>query len=234
MHIEFLFDVFEEFEFSDSIIWKGKKLSYRSLIDNIEKYQLLIDKHQIKEGSVVALEGDFSPNSIALLLALIEKTCIIVPLTNTSKKNENKLFSIAQVEFVFRINENDVITTETVSNKTDNYYYKVIRERKHPGLVLFTSGTSGDPKAAVHDFFALLEKFKTRYSLNLPLGFFTWHDKIEDQHAEHTKVEMTALYNEHNLNKDLFIKAGNEMLDGVEAFWIGLDQERITREHYEH
>ena len=70
MHIEFLFDVFNEFEFSDSIIWKGKKLSYRSLIDNIEKYQLLIDKHQIKEGSVVALEGDFSPNSIALLLAL--------------------------------------------------------------------------------------------------------------------------------------------------------------------
>ena len=45
---------------------------------------------------------------------------------------------------------------------TDNYYYKVIREREHPGLVLFTSGTSGDPKAAVHDFFALLEKFKFR------------------------------------------------------------------------
>ena len=132
MHIEFLFDVFKEFEFSDSIIWKGKKLSYRSLIDNIEKYQLLIDKHKIKEGSVVALEGDFSPNSIALLLALIEKTCIIVPLTNTSKNNENKLFSIAQVEFVFRINENDVITTETVSNKTDNYYYKVMsNEFKH-------------------------------------------------------------------------------------------------------
>jgi len=171
MHIEFLFDVFKEFEFSDSIIWKGKKLSYRSLIDNIEKYQLLIDKHQIKEGSVVALEGDFSPNSIALLLALIEKTCIIVPLTNTSKKNENKLFSIAQVEFVFRINENDVITTETISNKTDNYYYKVIRERKHPGLVLFTSGTSGDPKAAVHDFFALLEKFKTRRKALRTLNF---------------------------------------------------------------
>ena len=84
------------------------------------------------------------------------------------------------------------------------------------------------------DLIAGLETFKARYSLNLPLGFFTWHDKIEDQHAEHTKAEMTALYNEHNLNEDLFIKAGNEMLDGVEAFWVGLDQERITREHYEH
>jgi len=84
------------------------------------------------------------------------------------------------------------------------------------------------------DLIAGLQKFKTKYALNLPLGFFTWHDKIEDQHAEHTKAEMITLYNEHNLNEDLFIKAGNEMLNGVEAFWVGLDQERITREYYEH
>ena len=45
---------------------------------------------------------------------------------------------------------------------------------------------------------------------------------------------MRMLYVDHDLDEDMFIKAGNEMLDGVEAFWIGLDQERITREHYEH
>ena len=45
---------------------------------------------------------------------------------------------------------------------------------------------------------------------------------------------MISLYNEHNLNEDLFIKAGNEMLDGVKAFWVGLDQERITRAYYGH
>ena len=73
MHINFLFDVFEEFNSSFSIIWKGKKYSYGSLIENIEKYYLLINSQQIKPGTVVALEGDFSPNSIALLLALIEK-----------------------------------------------------------------------------------------------------------------------------------------------------------------
>ena len=79
-----------------------------------------------------------------------------------------------------------------------------------------------------------LQKFKTKYVLNLPLSFFTWHDKLEDQHAEHTREEMITLYNEHNLNEDVFIKAGNEMLDGVETFWVGLDQERITRAHYGH
>ena len=162
MYLDFLFDVFNEFENSDSIIWMDTKHSYKSLIKNIEKSQLLIDSHQIQPGTAVAVIGEFSPNSIALLLALIEKACIIVPLTNTSNRNENKLFNIAQVEFVFRVSDDDVITTETVSKKTDNDYYKVIRERKHPGLVLFTSGTSGEPKAAVHDFLVLLDKFKTR------------------------------------------------------------------------
>ena len=82
------------------------------------------------------------------------------------------------------------------------------------------------------DLIAGLENFKKSHNLSMSLGFFTWHDKLEEQHAEHTREEMITLYNEHNLNEDVFIKAGNEMLDGVEAFWAGLDQERITRAYY--
>ena len=171
MYIDFLFDVFKEFYSNDSIIYKSEEYSYKYLIENIEKHQFLIDSHQIKQGTVVALVGDFSPNSIALFLALIEKACIIIPLTNTSNKNVNKLFHISEVEFIFRIDEKDVITSKSVSKNSDNDYYKVIRKRKHPGLVLFTSGTSGEPKAAVHDFLALLEKFKTRRKALRTLNF---------------------------------------------------------------
>ena len=74
-------------------------------IGSVLKQMLNKETNQINKGTVVAIEGDFSPNSIALLLALIEKACIIVPLTNTSNRNENKLFNIAQVEFIFRIDE---------------------------------------------------------------------------------------------------------------------------------
>ena len=162
MYIDFLLSVFNEFKNSDAIIWKGGKQSYKSLIGNINKSKLLIDSYQIQEGAVVAIISDYSPNSIAFILALIEKQCLIVPLTNMTKNNEQKLLAIAQVEFVLRIDEKDNITTQSISQTSNNDYYNVIRQRNHPGLVLFTSGTSGEPKAAVHDFLSLLEKFKKR------------------------------------------------------------------------
>ena len=171
MYIDYIFNVFKENKSDISIIWKGNKYSYKSLTKNIEKSMLLIDSYRIKSGTVVALVGDFSPNSIALLLALIKKACIIVPLSGSTNTSEKQLFDIARVEFSFIINENDDITTEKFSQISDNEYYKLIREKEHPGLVLFTSGTTGEPKAAVHDFLALLEKFKLRRKALRTLNF---------------------------------------------------------------
>jgi len=171
MHIKFLHDVFNEFGNKDSIIWKKSTQSYKSLSDKIQEFRLIIDSNNIKKGAVIALEGDFSPGSIALLMALIEKSCIIVPLTYKSNKNESRMFDIAKVESVFRVDEEDLIDFKQIAPRSENDYYSVIRKRKHPGLVLFTSGTSGEPKAAVHDLLALLDKFRTRRMALRTLNF---------------------------------------------------------------
>ncbi len=68
-----------------------------------------------------------------------------------------------------------------------------------------------------------LTNFKKKSGINIPLGFFIWHDLVEDQHAAHTEEELEELYmKEENFDEELFIKSGNEMLDGVAAFWDGL------------
>jgi long-chain acyl-CoA synthetase len=38
--------------------------------------------------------------------------------------------------------------------------YSILRERQHPGLILFSSGSTGKSKAAVHDMAGILDKFK--------------------------------------------------------------------------
>ncbi len=71
-----------------------------------------------------------------------------------------------------------------------------------------------------------LQKYNERSGSELPLGFFIWHDKIEAQHAAHTQEELEELYFTQDLDEDAFIHYGNEMLDGVAAFWDGLDEQR--------
>jgi len=72
-----------------------------------------------------------------------------------------------------------------------------------------------------------LTRFNARIAVKLPLAFFTWHSRLEAQHARHTQEELEELYFERDLDEDAFIRNGNVMLDGVAAFWDGLDQQRL-------
>ena len=70
------------------------------------------------------------------------------------------------------------------------------------------------------------ELFNRRTGTDLPLAFFTWHSRLESQHAEHTQEELENLFFQSNIDEDAFIRYGNEMLDGVATFWNGLDEQR--------
>ncbi len=69
-----------------------------------------------------------------------------------------------------------------------------------------------------------LERYQARSAERFPIAFFTWHDRLEDQHASHTEDELAEAYGRPGFDEDRFIAAGREMLDGVQAFWLGLDE----------
>lgn len=76
-----------------------------------------------------------------------------------------------------------------------------------------------------------LQTFKVREAPELPLGYFIWHDMVEDQHAKHTWEELEEEFFSHeDIDEDKFIQGGREMLDGVAAFWNGLDADRTARD----
>lgn len=77
-----------------------------------------------------------------------------------------------------------------------------------------------------------LEKFieNNQDYKKMPVAFFTFHDKLESQHATHVQDELAEVYFEDDFDKEKFINGGLEMLDGVKAFWDGLDEDR-KKEH---
>lgn len=71
-----------------------------------------------------------------------------------------------------------------------------------------------------------LSRFNQQTGCALPLAFFTWHDRLEAQHARHTQEELEEIYFTTAIHEAEFIHYGNEMLDGVATFWDGLEEQR--------
>ncbi|HUQ38667.1 MAG TPA: hypothetical protein VM030_00805 [Acidimicrobiales bacterium] len=78
------------------------------------------------------------------------------------------------------------------------------------------------------ELIAGLTAFKERECPELPLAFWTWHDKVEDQHAAHTSEELAEAFFVPGFDEGKVLAAAAEMLDGVKAFWDGLEADRLA------
>ena len=65
-----LIERLESFGDTIAIIQQDVVVTYQQLVLNIHKYTDLLVRNGVVSGDVMALEGDFSPTSIALLLAI--------------------------------------------------------------------------------------------------------------------------------------------------------------------
>ena len=115
-----------------------------------------IDLSEIKSGDVVALIGDFNPQSILTLLQLIDKKVILVPLTVDTKSQHEYFFESALVDVVI---ENDKI--KRINHSQKHELIDSLRSKDHAGLVLFSTGTTGRPKAILHDLTLFMQRFET-------------------------------------------------------------------------
>jgi len=171
MFFDYLKQVFEENRDKKAMILNNSEISYDELLFKCNESKELVEKTNVQQGSVVALVGDFSPNTVSLFLELIRRKCIIVPLIHSEQLAQEKLFGIANPQFIFEIDKNENIHHREQHNLASNNYYESIRKIGHSGLVLFTSGTSGEPKAAVHDFEKLLKKFEKKGNTLVTINF---------------------------------------------------------------
>lgn len=158
-----LIEKLKEYGELPAIIWNEKFYNYNELIIKYNQALKFIYEQNLNEGEVISLIGDFTPNTIALMFALIKNNNIIVPFNYTIKDSEQIKLNIACVQKSIIVNIiNDEYRIEVKDGDGQHLLYNTIRERNESGLVLFTSGTSGKPKGAVHDFSRLLAKFNTR------------------------------------------------------------------------
>ena len=71
-------------------------------------------------------------------------------------------------------------------------------------------------------------KIKENRLKDLKLAFFTWHSRVEAQHALHTLEELEAVYFEEGFDQDKFFQGGKKILDAIRVFWEGLENDRMN------
>lgn len=158
MDIDFLLDEMRKNYDSLALVSEGNEIKYGELLDEYEFWTQRIDEKNIVNNSIVAVRGEFNKTSIGLMLALLNKGVLYVPIALSMKDVEKKLL-IAEVEIYIDlesqvIEKKDVVTKNTLLNK--------LKEEKAPGLILFSSGTTGEPKATLHNLSPMLDKYKKK------------------------------------------------------------------------
>jgi long-chain acyl-CoA synthetase len=174
MFIDFLFELFRQHADSEAVIWYDQSFAYSKLLELTDHWRSYLRQNRIATGTVIAVEADFSPNAIALMLALIENGCITVPLTSSVAAKKAEFMTIAGVEALLELDARDEARLTCFERPPAHEILRRLREREHPGLILFSSGSTGASKAAVHDIVAMLGKFKVRRHARRAITFLLY------------------------------------------------------------
>jgi len=158
----------------------GTVTTYGALAARIET---LVDRFAaagIGPGTSVQLIGDLGAEDIAWLVALWARGAIVGPVAPTSLEMAESFAAVSDAAFVARPGADRL---ETAPGRSDCPLYRDLAGA--PGLVIFSSGTTGTPKGAVHDVGRLMSKFDVPGKAMRTIGFLLF---------DHISGIDTALY----------------------------------------
>jgi hypothetical protein len=61
----------------------------------------------------------------------------------------------------------------------------------------------------------------------LKVAFFTWHNRVEAQHAGHTMEELEVVFFDPRFDEAKFFQGAHAVLDAIAVFWDGLEDDRL-------
>jgi acyl-coenzyme A synthetase/AMP-(fatty) acid ligase len=155
-----LLERIESFGEQTAIISGDDAISYKQLLDRVQQWRDELAVRGVAPGDCVAISGDFSPGTTSLMLALIANGNTALPLTRrllaASEQEQRSVYASA----VFEFDEEDRWEYRSREHAKDHPLLDELRSAGQPGLILFSSGSTGEAKASLHNFNKLLARFE--------------------------------------------------------------------------
>jgi len=90
-----------------ALVWRDEDVRYGELLAAVAAWERRLDAEGVGRGLVVALEGDYSPDAVALLLALIARNTVTVPLASVSPAERDEFLDTAEVQVVVTLDQGE-------------------------------------------------------------------------------------------------------------------------------
>lgn len=161
MTVAWFFERMQEWGDDTALVWKDTKTSYRAIVELADVWRRDFEERGIRAGAVVAIEGSFSPNACAALVALVRLGTVVVPLTPLMRAHRETFLEIAEAQLLIEVDDADGSELTSFDRVVTNALTQKLIARGHPGLVIFSSGSTGSPKAILHDLATTLQKFRS-------------------------------------------------------------------------
>lgn len=162
------------FASSICLVVDDESFTYAQLIERVEALSTRYTG-TVRPGDVVCLQGDFGFESVAWLLFLMRAAAIVVPITQESLVHRDEILATSRARLFVHAGAGSIDRLAETGAETgdgENHpLYAELAHRAHPGLVLFSSGSSGARKAAVHDLVSLAGKRRGPRTPKTVLGF---------------------------------------------------------------
>lgn len=161
--MDWILERFSEARDHAAFIHNGREVTYDSVIDLVAGFTERLRQEKINQGEIVAVLGDYSPEAFCFVLALALNGNVIIPLTRESVVEERVALSISGCRWFAEFDSEGVEVCISERNiPVENKMLSDFLKSDRPGLILFSSGSTGAPKAILHDFKVVSEKFRQK------------------------------------------------------------------------